>query len=213
MSDTPTRVVLVAAYASVRAGLRSLLDTAAGRAASGMEVVGQASGSAELETLLPALRPAVALVDDAPDDRARVLTLSADAGAGIVLLAEDAGPLSVLNALPAWALLSKDADGAEVSAAVQAVAAGLIVLDRAFLPALPLPVTARVPVPGETLTAREREVLQLMASGLPNKQIAARLGISAHTVKFHVASVLAKLGAASRTEAVTLGARRGDVLL
>jgi DNA-binding NarL/FixJ family response regulator len=52
-----------------------------------------------------------------------------------------------------------------------------------------------------------------MAQGLPNKNIAARLSISQHTVKFHVASILAKLGAASRTEAVTLGARRGYVLL
>ena len=63
------------------------------------------------------------------------------------------------------------------------------------------------------LSAREREVLQLMAQGLPNKIIAARLSISLHTVKFHVASILAKLGAGSRTEAVTLGARRGYVIL
>ena len=68
-------------------------------------------------------------------------------------------------------------------------------------------------MPDETLTTREREVLALMARGLPNKQIAARLSISLHTVKFHVASVLAKLGASSRTEAVTLGARRGAVSL
>lgn len=56
-------------------------------------------------------------------------------------------------------------------------------------------------------------MLQLMAQGLPNKIIASRLGISLHTVKFHVASVLAKLDATSRTEAVTLGVRRGYVLL
>lgn len=67
--------------------------------------------------------------------------------------------------------------------------------------------------PAETLTAREREVLQLMAQGMPNKQIAGRLNISPHTAKFHVASILAKLGAVSRAEAVTRGARRGDLLL
>ncbi|MCC6386326.1 MAG: response regulator transcription factor [Dehalococcoidia bacterium] len=62
---------------------------------------------------------------------------------------------------------------------------------------------------GADLTAREREVLTLMAAGLPNKTIALRLGISEHTAKFHVGTVLAKLGAASRTEAVMTAARRG----
>jgi DNA-binding NarL/FixJ family response regulator len=65
----------------------------------------------------------------------------------------------------------------------------------------------------EPLTRREREVIQMLASGLGNKEIAARLNISDHTVKFHVASILGKLGAASRTEAVSLGIRRGLVLL
>ena len=65
----------------------------------------------------------------------------------------------------------------------------------------------------EPLTPRESEVLQMLASGLANKEIATRLAISEHTVKFHVASILGKLGAASRTEAVTLGIRRGLVLL
>ncbi len=59
------------------------------------------------------------------------------------------------------------------------------------------------------LTGREHAVLRLLADGLGNKEIAARLEISAHTVKFHVASVLAKLGVASRTEAVSIGLRRG----
>jgi DNA-binding NarL/FixJ family response regulator len=65
----------------------------------------------------------------------------------------------------------------------------------------------------EPLTPRESEVLQMLASGLANKEIAAKLAISEHTVKFHVASILGKLGAGSRTEAVALGIRRGLVLL
>jgi DNA-binding NarL/FixJ family response regulator len=65
----------------------------------------------------------------------------------------------------------------------------------------------------EPLTPRESEVLQMLASGLGNKEIAARLAISEHTVKFHVAAILGKLGAASRTQAVSLGIRRGLVLL
>jgi DNA-binding NarL/FixJ family response regulator len=65
----------------------------------------------------------------------------------------------------------------------------------------------------EPLTRREREVLQMLAAGLANKEIAARLHISDHTAKFHVAAILGKLGAATRTEAVALGIRRGLVLL
>lgn len=63
------------------------------------------------------------------------------------------------------------------------------------------------------MTARELEVLRLLALGLANKQIAARLNISDHTVKFHVAAILGKLGASSRTEAVAIGIRTGLVLL
>jgi DNA-binding NarL/FixJ family response regulator len=65
----------------------------------------------------------------------------------------------------------------------------------------------------EELTPREVEVLRLLADGLGNKEVALRLGISDHTVQFHISSILAKLGAGSRTEAVTLGIRRGLILL
>ena len=67
--------------------------------------------------------------------------------------------------------------------------------------------------PGEALTPREREVLELLGHGLSNRQIADALAISEHTAKFHVASVSAKLGASSRTEAVRLGVRRGLITL
>ena len=67
--------------------------------------------------------------------------------------------------------------------------------------------------PAEHLTAREREVLRLVALGQGNKEIAAQLNVSEHTVKFHVSSVLAKLGARSRTEAVTIGILRGLVAI
>ena len=121
--------------------------------------------------------------------------------------------------ISAWAYLRRDADSVEIAGAMRAVASGLVALDRTLIglltapspPVMSLNVTPLLP--GETLTAREREVLQLMASGLANKQIAGRLSISLHTVKFHVASILAKLSATSRTEAVTQGARRGLVTL
>jgi DNA-binding CsgD family transcriptional regulator len=72
---------------------------------------------------------------------------------------------------------------------------------------------AALMAPPEPLTPRELEILGLLAAGDSNKTIAARLSISVHTVKFHISSILAKLGVASRTEAVALGLRLGIVLL
>jgi DNA-binding NarL/FixJ family response regulator len=71
----------------------------------------------------------------------------------------------------------------------------------------------RVDTGVDALTPRERDVLDLMATGLSNKQIAARLGISSHTAKFHIGAILAKLGAGTRTEAVVRAVQRGLVLL
>jgi DNA-binding NarL/FixJ family response regulator len=67
--------------------------------------------------------------------------------------------------------------------------------------------------PEEPLTLREREVLEMLSRGLSNKMIARRLSISEHTVKFHVSSIYTKLGAASRTDAVSRGVRRGLITL
>jgi DNA-binding NarL/FixJ family response regulator len=209
------RVLIVAAYTSVRAGLQVLLADAEDCA-----IQGEARGSAELERLLPELRPDVVLLDDNEDDRARLLDVMSGGETGLVMLGDSRGVFRLLaNAsLPGWAYLLREADGPEIQAAVRAVDAGLVVLDRSMAPLLsragPSAAEGQCDVlPDEALTPREREVMQLMAEGLPNKLIASRLSISLHTVKFHVASILAKLGAASRTEAVTLGARRGYVTL
>jgi len=92
-----------------------------------------------------------------------------------------------------------------VEAALRAVRVGLIVL---------APESAEPkPTGGEPLTQRERQVLALLAEGAGNKEIAARLGISDHTVKYHLASVFGKLGVSTRTEAVTAGVRRGWIML
>ena len=107
------------------------------------------------------------------------------------------------------AYVASDVDAPALSAAVRAVAAGLIVLDPTIAGATGVHVHTRVSPEGEPLTTREREVLELVAAGLPNKAIARELGISEHTAKFHVGSLLSKLGAGSRTEAVTLATRRG----
>jgi len=115
--------------------------------------------------------------------------------------------------------LLRDADAEEIVTAVNAVAGGLITLDRRlgrafFQPErVAAPTTAALGADEETLTAREREVLQLLAQGFPNKIIAQRLRISEHTAKFHVSAIMTKLAAASRTEAVTNAARRGLLIL
>lgn len=107
--------------------------------------------------------------------------------------------------------LPRTAEGPRIAAALRAAAAGLLVVDPAFLRTLLRPRSA--PPGAEGLTAREREVLELLAEGLSNKEIAGRLRISDHTAKFHVVAIMDKLGAASRTEAVVLAARLGLLML
>ncbi len=113
------------------------------------------------------------------------------------------------------AVLPTNATGPQIAAATEAAAVGLVVLHpgeiETFLKTQAINESSEV-LP-EALTLREIEVLRLLAEGLGNKEIASRLGISEHTVKFHVASVMGKLGAASRTEAVMLGIRHGLVLI
>ncbi len=123
----------------------------------------------------------------------------------------------VFSARP-WSYLPRNASGDDLDAAVAAVAQGLIVLHPKIAsrlsPSIPAPLPDQVSDNGTELSQREQEVLHLLALGLPNKTIAAQLTISEHTVKFHVASIMAKLGATSRTEAVRLGgqARAGCVM-
>jgi len=206
------RILIVAAYASVRTGLHTLLADA-----PEVEIVGAVGGSADAQAILSQTSVSVVVAEDVPDDRAALLDALTSTETSLVLLGEARDyAFFVPPALPGWAYLLKTADAPEILAASRAVAEGLIALDRSLISvsreaALFHPVRLE---PGtEELTPRERETLQLMARGLLNKQIAARLEISLHTAKFHVASVLGKLGASSRTEAVTLGVRRGDVLL
>jgi NarL family two-component system response regulator YdfI len=138
-------------------------------------------------------------------------------GGPVVLLLRDFSINVVGQALRAGvkAVLPSSASESEIVAAVEAAAAGLVVMEASDVDAL-LRAPNLVSETGsllEALTPREIEVLQLLASGLGNKEIAARLEISEHTVKFHVASIMGKLGATSRTEAVTLGIRRGLIML
>jgi DNA-binding NarL/FixJ family response regulator len=144
----------------------------------------------------------------------------AEAGTqSFVALADDERPARTLRAMPlrGWAIVSRDAPVEELRTAVMAAAQGFTVVPTALAARL-LPARGAAPDAAradqlEPLTAREREVLELLSEGLSNRQIADRLGISEHTVKFHVASVSGKLGASSRTEAVSRGVRRGLITL
>jgi len=130
----------------------------------------------------------------------------------IVLIGEGAWTAEALRA-GIRAILPADASASEILAAIQCAAAGLATVDprdlEAILAANPQPVAA-APAP---LTTRELEVLRMLAEGAANKTIAWKLSISEHTVKFHVAQILSKLNASTRTEAVTLGIRQGLILL
>jgi two-component system nitrate/nitrite response regulator NarL len=140
-----------------------------------------------------------------------------DSPRAAVILSDEAGmPNQLARAgLRGWACLARDVDGDQLDLAVRSAEAGLVLLDLPIAAtSLAVPASLVAPAPlTEPLTARELQVLQLVAQGLPNKGIARRLGISENTAKFHVASLCGKLGASSRTEAVTIAARRGLILL
>jgi len=139
-------------------------------------------------------------------------------GVALIRLAEDDAAIAALLA-GTHAVLPRSASGEEIAAAAAAAAQGLAVLPRALLETLLAPERSLpAPLPDgddgqATLTPRERDILAALADGASNKVIARRLGISFHTVKFHVASILAKLDAETRTEAVARAARRGLVML
>jgi DNA-binding NarL/FixJ family response regulator len=183
-----------------------------------------------------ALRPDVVVEVLEPIDPARASaeSLSLNTGwsaAGVpVILLVDHLAQRLSGPLPpgVHALLPRNLTAAEIAGAIEAAAAGLYVFhpsDLESIDALRVRETDRASDPApefsealfdpllEPLTPREIEVLQLLSQGLGNKEIASRLGISEHTAKFHVASIMGKLGAATRTEAVTLGIRHGLVLI
>lgn len=148
-----------------------------------------------------------------------VRLLESKPAVAILFLTDDIQSVrSVLNSSSqAWGVLSSDASEDELAAAVHAVGEGLWVGAPALVGAL-LRTSGRRESSSEDsliepLTAREMEVLQRMAQGLANKQIALSLGISDHTVKFHLSSLYAKLGTSSRTETVRRGIELGLISL
>lgn len=185
-----TRVRVVAASAHIKAGLENLL----------------APAFATVDE-----EPDVLVVDSADWDEETAAEWAAQL-VPVVALVGDAGDTAVLLRAGIRALLPHQAEGRELAAAVDAAAAGLIAVHPGFIGAVAAPARARE-ANSVSLTPREIEVLRLLADGEANKQIAYLLGITEHTVKFHVASILQKLDAGTRTEAVAIGIRRGLVMV
>ena len=197
------KVGVVAAARAMRIGLREVLNTL-----PDVCIVAEATH-----------------LQDASADEADVLVIASpadfenfDNGQAVLLLTDE--PLEAQELfnldLTAWGALPVNASEEELGAAIRALAEGLWVGSAALMRDLlrkPAQNIYEVDLSAQALTSRETEILQWTAQGLANKQIAMRLGISEHTVKFHLSSLYAKLGVASRTEAVRAGARQGLVVL
>lgn len=209
MRNQPLRVLVWASYPALRAGLSELIRE------EGFEVVRELSSTAGLEATDVAADVLVADIDGGTaQDVARLTELLDLPSVFLVANAEAQAAVRDLEAGRGW--ISRQSTSEELATAIRAVAAGLVVLDPVFAAMLreePRGSDDGRIEGGAQLTARELDVLRWLALGLPNKAIALKLGISEHTVKFHVAAILGKLDAASRTEAVTTAARRGMLVL
>ncbi|HYK86380.1 MAG TPA: response regulator transcription factor [Ktedonobacteraceae bacterium] len=217
-----TRVFVLAPTPMMQAGLHTMLTGA------GMQVTGESAIPADMIAELPAID--VIVVDELLlAETGRVLTNTSTAETApitlVVLTSDVEHSVALLRSLPlrGWSMVSVDATASQLQAAVVASAEGFVVLPTAYShqlynqrpapPAIPSSTAINLSPLDEGLTAREREVLELVSQGLSNKLIARRLSISEHTVKFHISSITSKLGAASRTDAVSKGVRLGLITL
>jgi DNA-binding NarL/FixJ family response regulator len=208
------RTLIIANDPLLRAGLSAMLA-----GASDVIIAGQLAPNKDLVKQAQVYQPDAVLWDLAWNPSAVLVELAeiVEAVAGVVALAPDERVAGEVWAAGVRGVLLREATSEALAAALQAIAHGLIVLDPALAGVLVAPSHGTLLGDGdsiiEALTPRELEVLRGLAEGLPNKQIARRLEISEHTVKFHVNAILGKLGAQSRTEAVVRATRAGLILL
>jgi DNA-binding NarL/FixJ family response regulator len=210
MDRNTIRLLLADDHPVVRDGLAAMLATQ-----PDFEVVGEAGTGAEAVAEAARLRPDVVLMDlEMPElDGIEAIRLlrAADPNVQVVVLTAFDTDERIVGALQAGAqgYLLKGAPRAEIFAAIRTVSAGGALLPPVVASKLLRQV--RAAEQPDALTAREKEVLGLVTAGLANQDIAARLFISERTVKFHVSSLLAKLGAKNRTQAVRVARERGLV--
>jgi len=205
--DSPIiRILLADDHPIVRDGLRAVLSTQ-----PDFQVVGEAETGAQTLQKVAALAPDILLLDlEMPQgDGVETLRQLLHLGATVRVLIFTAFDTDdrIVEAVRAGAkgYLLKGAPRAELFNAIRVVYSGGSLLQPVIASKLLNRLTQPVP---ESLTAREQEVLQLLAQGLPNKEIAERLVITERTVKFHVSAIMGKLGASNRTEAVALARQR-----
>ena len=206
MSEQKTiRVLLVDDHAVVRSGLSAFL-----MAYEDLELVGEASSGERAVQVCQRIQPDVVLMD--------LVMPGMDGATATGLIREKCPQIQVIaltsfkehdlveGALKAGAIgyLLKDISADELAAAIRSAASGKATLSSEAAQVLIQATRESAQKPGFDLTGREREVLALMVEGLNNNQIAGRLFVSVSTAKFHVSSILSKLGAASRTEAVAI---------
>ena len=210
------RVLVVARSELERAGLEALL-TARGHVPVGGGGASLAEARRRLEDgSVQEVQVVLAIAERGADPPRLVLTPDASARAPALVLLGDALPRGwAVRAVRGGvrAVLPRTASAEAIAAAVEAAAAGLVVLPPDALAEAPQSTAARSAAPPEPLSTREAQILALLAEGLVNKQIAARLGISRHTVKTHLTALFHKLGVSTRAEAVAAGARAGVILL
>lgn len=211
------RVILVDDQMLVRQGVRGLLELVAD-----IEVIGEAGDGAEALRLVPALRPDVLLLDIRMPRMNGIAVLEALRAAGalpptlVLTTFEDGEAAAAAIRAGAKGLMLKDVSLQDLANAIRALAAGL----AAYQPALTETLMAairRVPLPAadgsppEPLTARERDVLQLICAGYSNKEIADLLTLAEGTVKNHVSNLLLKLDARDRTQAALKALQLGQL--
>ena len=207
--------VLVAAKSPVtRAGLEALV-----RADARFEVAGDGYRDGDLLRVIRSHLPDVVLLDAHEAMIPVSIELHQPGTPALVLLVADISRSEARRLLQSGvrALLPQDSGAAEIGAAIEAASAGIAAISPEILDLL-LPSSAELSddenfILDEPLTSRESEVLALLAEGAGNKEIASRLKISEHTVKFHVSSILSKLGAETRTQAVSRGYKEGLIVI
>jgi DNA-binding NarL/FixJ family response regulator len=199
------RVLVLSADDLTRAGLAALVSEF-----PGFSVAGQTADVNKLADDIDVFAPDLVVWDVFESFERLSVLLDIDIPVVVVVPNEEAAGLALANG--ARGVVPRNVGREALSAALTAASKGLTVVDNRFVEAIARP-APMVHTLAESLTPRELQVLQLVAEGLPNKSIASELAISEHTVKFHINSVLGKLGATSRTQAVTAATRLGLIKL
>ena len=210
------RVTIIAPALAVRAGLRALLG-----GEPDIQVITEGAslsemGTSQLEADVVIWSPAQSMDDET--GKAELSKLNLHEMAALLVIDTEPELIEQLSrlAVRAWGLIDVESTQAELVASIHALNEGLMVADPIWLKHA---FVSRAPGRDEKhelieqLTERETEILQLLAYGLTNKQIAARLKISTHTVKFHVSSIFNKMGTTNRVETVNLGLKKGLIVL